>query len=40
MIDELTCSHVIKDQIENLDQPPEDLYGGESEVYRMDQDDL
>ena len=33
-------SHIIKDQIENLDQPAEDLYGGDGEVYRMDQDDM
>jgi hypothetical protein len=32
-------SHIIKDQIENLDQPAEDAYGAESEVYKMDQDE-
>jgi len=34
------ASHIIKDQIENLDQPAEDLYGGDGEVYRMDHDDV
>jgi hypothetical protein len=35
-LDFANCSHIIKDQIENLDQPAEDLYGGDGEVYRMD----
>ena len=32
-------SHTIKEQIENLDRPAEDLDETENEVYRMEQDD-
>jgi len=35
----LTSSHIIREQIENLDQPGEDTYAGDGEVYKMDQDE-
>lgn len=35
----LIISHIIREQIESLDETVDDNFGNEGEVYKMDEDD-